>query len=350
EGSDLELVSEAVGLCYRGWAAHLAAWATGPEPGRGFARAARGAKGFHLWDWFQDKVITPKPLRLDPNTCMVPGTTGAQRLGLSGRGTPSGRKLETFTQGKRQMGWIGLFLRLAKPGAPAMAGLPFLQGILAIDLSLYAMAGDTIANVDPPRTDFHLIATPDAPPLPPLPDVPGWSAQRLLAVRALWETAQQLAASLRAAVVSYERHGGAVAAGNADAADRQFVAFLHNQRVSGERMLMLADRLDVWLETLHHDEVPDSGPEPGELQAARDRVRREGLPSDMVDAARQAGFSEEEISTCREFYATFALDEDEEGTFYSRAEALAGVLRDLGVELMAVREPQPPAGREFATP
>lgn len=304
-------VVEQQGLVYRAWQTQFAAavetapeeaWKGGPaglwkvgwgSSHRGFS-ALRMAPGGGPSGGGRGRRLQ----RFDPSGgAAIPGNTGRQRLGQSGRKAGQGedslakarkstRVLSTGTSVAWRVGTGG--------GAPWGIPLAGAGQILDFNFDTWGRAIDALRG-DPPREDYTILALPEFGQFSPLQAGGDITSKRAQAMNAFLEAACDLTAKLRAAVLGRDRYGGALQAGNDDWAAQQAEALVEMERQAGEAMLTASDRLEALLQVLEDEGVPDFKVTAEDLRAYHDELRRSGFRTEEIEAARALNLTEEEI-------------------------------------------------------
>lgn len=184
---------------------------------------------------------------------------------------------------------------------------------------------------DPPRDDFREIAVAEEPMVPELPDE-GLPPRTAAALRELHRALAEYIVNGRAAVLSYDRYGGARRARDRDWAREQAVAVIRFKREAGAAALATADRIDAYLAAARDEAISDEVTTADEVRAYQQRLRSEGFPPAELAAARALGLTEEEIEATRQ--RRLAADpEKEAGSSLAYFTELAATFRDLGETL-----------------
>ena len=187
------------------------------------------------------------------------------------------------------------------PGASQLSIPKFLVG------KLIGWQLDTAGEIsrqmggDPPRADFDVVETATPLALPPeltatgdLPTAVGDAMRRLAEAQAT------AIAHGRAAIVSFDRYGGAREAGDRYWIARQAVTVIQHKKAWGAALADAASAIDAYLAALRAQGIESDPVTLEEARAEQDRLRERGLDPDELAACRALGASDEEIETMRQ--------------------------------------------------
>ncbi len=359
-------LADRLGLAYRALAVGITGLASAPrgQTAVGWSRPQAPASGgptirlasfqtawqLIYWDlWFPKWFPKEHPVQYynPANTVAVPGNTANQRLALSGVYVPTDRWDANMKQFKQAGGQIsgGVFVAAQVTGAATPFSAPFFFVRKQLDwvVNLYQLAGDTLAKIDPPRSDFRTTTGAEAlRPTLPLVAEADVSPGTLAASTELLRAAGELAANLRATLLAYDRCGGALQAGEREWIGRQIEAMVSHERASGEAMFVLADRLEDWLRLLREAGVEDVTVTAEAIAAYQGTLRDGGFSAQRLAAARGIGLTEQEIAACLPLLLAVE-PEEAAGSEYEKMDALVVALRALGKDflLLPAVQPQP---------
>ncbi len=302
-----------------------------------------------------------------------PGATGRQRLAQSGRGLPTfvpkpkpkrdddtpayqdtyhSKDILKRTKEAMDMwsGWCSLGDLVG--GGPAMwlvnkavgaAGMDFQgglrDGLLGTILTLAGGISQALGG-DPPRPDFDQIALPQPVEVVLYEANEDLSAERVTVANEMVRALADLYSKLLAAQITRDRLGGALAADNQAAADRQAQALVSLKRQSGQAMLVLADKLEALVAPIDRAAFPTAAVAftPEEVNAARDWLRAEGFSPGRQEAFRRLGLTAAQIQAFRQRALDFQLG-DLPNTLPEDGDMLINALRDLGTMWMSLPPP-----------
>ncbi|MEN6549767.1 MAG: hypothetical protein ABFE07_27305 [Armatimonadia bacterium] len=326
--------------------------------GTRLAAANVGSLGIHLLTpWAASKGSGLRSF--DSSGSATPANTGRQRLGQSPRpsddqddaGTPEAEEGEDEDQPQEEgsdksildrarnaIDWIGKGMNVVNavtdPAGTIAGQLGF--GIQdQLQSSFFDWTFDTASTIsqalggDPPRSDFNLIATPEA--LPAASMTPQWGnipPARAAALSALRMSLISLVANLRAGQVSVDRLGGAIQANDEQWVTQQSEALLHHKRQSGAAMVVVADRLEALLAELKAEGIQRITMSPEGYRRYQERLKG-GLSPLELEAARSIGLSDAEVEAGRQ--RRLAYDPNEvSGDLLAQTQTAAQSLRELG--------------------
>lgn len=292
------------------------------------------------------KKLSPYQLPLfEPDKKVAqPGNTAKQRLGQSARKTDSGNGREEADNTRKMINWFsrgtsaGSFAvgKLVGPGAAAPYGIPKAVAGYTIGrtVGLWGECIDAI-SMDPPRTDYTVLARPEPGTFTPVEPGSGVTRARAEAINAVLAAAVDLTARMRAARFSVERYSGAARAGDEEWARRQLENAIRYERESGLAMLTMADRLEALNKVAQSEGVPDMLISPDLIDSYRNAIRQEGFSPEELEACRALNLTAEEIEEVR---AAILSDKPLEGpaSLYQSTKKLAAALREFAQLLVAL--------------
>ncbi|MBC7349011.1 MAG: phage tail tape measure protein [Candidatus Aminicenantes bacterium] len=273
-----------------------------------------------------------------------PGNTGKQRLGQSGRKTGSGNGREAAKNTRKMIDWFsrgtsaGSFAigKVVGPGAATPYGIPKAVAGYTIGrtVGLWGECIDAI-SLDPPRSDFTILARPKPGTFTPVQPGSGVTKARAEAINGLMAAAVDLTAKLRAARFSVERYSGAMMAGDLEWARRQLENAIRYEREAGLSMLTVAGKLETLLKVVQTEGLPDTRLTPELIESYRQSLRQTGFSPEELEACRALNLTAEEIE---EMKAAILSDEPLEGpaSLYDSTKELAAALREFAQMLLAL--------------
>src|SRR5438445_3735143 len=280
------------------------------EPGRTGQQRVLASRGPRAGDASEVYLVATLSIRqFDPSDGpAIPGNRNAQRLGMSagkaGGGGPDAAEkakdgIKALKTSKRIIEVAGKGPQKAALGWWGNAIPSYLFGkILECSFDWVGEATAAI-DMDPPRSDYTIFATPETrtfEPLTPSPDLP---PARAAAGNRLMEVSLDLIAKLRAAGLSLDRIGGANQAGDTTWGWRQGAALVYYKREAGAAMLLTADRLDDLVTELRKERVQDIVLSLDAVREYQARLRAEGFSAEELKAARTIKLSDGEIEENR---------------------------------------------------
>ncbi|MGQ9801366.1 MAG: hypothetical protein ACUVRL_06860 [Candidatus Saccharicenans sp.] len=292
------------------------------------------------------KKLGPSGLPLfEPNKKVAqPGNTGKQRLGQSGRKTASGNGREAAENTRKMINWFsrgtsaGSFVigKAVGPGAATPYGIPKAVAGYTIGrtVGLWGECIDAI-SMDPPRSDFTILARPEPGRFTPVQPGGGVTKARAEAINGLIAAAVDLTAKFRAARFSVERYSGAVRAGDQEWAKRQLENAIRYERESGLSLLTVAGKFEALLRVMQTEGLPDTELTPELMENYRQSLRQTGFSSEELETCRALNLTAEEIE---EMKAAILSDKPLEGpaSLYESTKKLAAALREFARMLLAL--------------
>ncbi len=281
-------------------------WATGTV--LDLAQAARGNPG---GGFFRPSGGTAQP-----------ADNGPQRLGLSG----GSRELPTYRppdrdddedeepsggEGKGAMSSARDSIDMIQKGKDAIEIVSDVQGwaagkigmgipdylfgkILDFNLDAWARAAEALGG-DPPVEDYDEIAMPEPISLPAFAPAEEVSPEHTAAVNALADALEDNFAVIRAANITEDRLGGALAADDDEWAMRQASALVDYKHQAGAGFQEIAVALDELLLALRNAGVNQITVTREAAEAYQQRLRTEGWNAEEQQAAEILGISEAEL-------------------------------------------------------
>lgn len=179
-------------------------------------------------------------------------------------------------------------------------GIPnYLFGkILDFNFDAWGKATDALGQ-DPPRGDFTVLATPEAITLPTVDVADALSPQHAAALNALAGIVAQNLAIVRAAQLSEDRLGGALAAGDDDWAMRQATALVDFKRQAGLGMMAISQGIDDVVAAIRAAGVQEMIITPEAAQAYQQRLQNEGFDAEERQAATLLGIDDAQLQAMR---------------------------------------------------
>lgn len=330
-----ELTDDWLGLAYRAWASSLGGYAVGVAP-------ARAASLQHAAPALGRRWKTPQAAEVFETVYAQLRANGtAQDLALAKAKTEAA-KADARQTWKDYKDWTSRVVdtckRLHSIGGvqiPWTVPLTVFLPILDVTVQVWNWAGLKLATVDPPRDDYTALAGIVVPDPGPVPEVSGVSARRLAAARALLPLQLRLAAVLHSAMVTYDRVGGAIKAGDAIWAARQATLYAELMHEAGRAMLDNADALEEWVLVLREEGVEDAVVTAAEVAESRQLLRDQGFTANEITAIRQFGLTDGEIEELRQALLAAPIDPEDRWMLGTIEETIP-VLRERGRRLMEI--------------
>lgn len=245
--------------------------------------------------------------------------------------------LDVFNGLTDPVSWLMDKVGLGPSGMPGM----LLSGMVQWMFDAGAAISQALGG-DPPRADYKSLDVPPRPELPVLAPRKGLSAARARAGNAAAAGLRDWYASLRAAQISLDRVGGALAAGDGAWARRQALAFVYHKRQAGERMVAACERYGALLDVMEDEGVEAEGVTLAQLSTHLAALREKGFRPESLEAARRLGLSDEEIEAARRRRLSFAPDDDLDDPLVLGRQVSEDLL-DLGHRWLALPEVAAPA-------
>ncbi len=147
---------------------------------------------------------------------------------------------------------------------------------------------------DPPRDDYKQIARPQ--PVHVELNLEGLPQARAEAVRKLQAALEELVANLRAALISQERLGGAVKAGDDEWIQKQALALVEYKSAAGDGYLQVARCLEELAQVLEDEGLGDAAVSAEDYRAYQQVLAQQGFAQWEVELAQRLGLDEERIA------------------------------------------------------
>lgn len=314
---------------------------------------------------------------IDPGGSANPGNTGRQRLGNGRSPRPSqdpdwshgddprikdydpdeetgdegseesnnspGR--EAFNRGKEVIGWFGYGqtgVDIATGGVEGWATGAIGNAIpnegFSIILDFIFDVGGRIADAlgqDPPRNDYDIYAEPENFSIPGVESNQNIPQERADAMNAVLESGSEMISLLGAAVVSLDRQGGAVLAGNDEWAENQAFALMHYKREGGIAMLQFASDLENFLNVIRSEGLDDTIITPSQIEDYQHRLSTTGFNQSEMNVASILGYSDSEIDDLLERRINGDPFE-ESGSVMAHLEESIVIMRRMGIYLVCL--------------
>lgn len=263
-----------------------------------------------------------------------PGNTHQQRLGQSARKSATGNGREAVERTRKMIGWFSAGTSAGSGAAGKLMGAATPYGIpkklagytIGRTVGMWGDCIDAIA-VDPPRSDYTVLARPEPGGFDPVQPGDEVSRARAEAANAFLRAAVDLTGKMRAAKISVERYSGAIGSGAPEWARAQLVNAVRYERESGRAMVEAAVRLEALVRVARAEGVPETPLSGPLIESYRDSLRREGFSPEEQEVCRALNFTEEEIAEHKAAILGGAIEEGPEG-LYGAALALAEALRE----------------------
>ena len=284
--------------------------------------------------------------RLDCNPSPWPAVGGAAGAGAAAgarrwgpKGPPPPPDKGPLDRAARAIGWIS-----KTPGQKHLS-VP-MKGATALTSWQLDTAREISKSLggDPPRDDFMEIAVAQPPSLPEMP-TDGLPPRPAAALRELNAAQLDMIAYGQAAIISFDRYGGARRARDRRWAREQAAAVIRFKKQMGGAATAAADRMDTYLRSLREEGVADEAVTADEIRAYQARLQTQGFTQEEVAAARALGLTDEQIEASRQ--QQLAADpEMEAGSSQAYFTKVVAAYRELGETLSNL--PDLPAERRAA--
>lgn len=153
---------------------------------------------------------------------------------------------------------------------------------------------------DPPRQDYSLVSVPEPATLAPIVAGNGISAAQAAALTK-WLNALNMAdAHAEAALIAFDRYGGAAAANDMRWASVQMQELNSNKSAMASDYIAAADAVKEYLAVLEAENVPDEALTLEQLQARQEALAADGYSDAEIALTHAAGFTDEEIAAILE--------------------------------------------------
>jgi hypothetical protein len=187
---------------------------------------------------------------------------------------------------------------------------------------------------DPPRQDFTIIAEPVRTPLPAVARMAGVSDEQFAAEVKLAEAMAELIAVGDAAIISFDRYGGAASANDLEWASVQAASLLHYRKLYGEASIVAADRMAALRAVIDREGGADVGLTRQQASDALAEIRASGFSREQIDAAHALGLTDEAIEADRQALLNTNPD-DLAGSFVAKLADAELAFREMGDYLVA---------------
>ncbi len=181
---------------------------------------------------------------------------------------------------------------------------------------------------DPPRQDYTLVS--DAVPVLLLPVTAGGdvSQQMAAAINALQEALAWANAHGDAAIIAYDRYGGATAASDLERASLQINALNYHKQEMAKQLLKAADALDQYHAARQQQGIADYVLTGDDVRAYQARLSATGFTPEEIAEAHDVGLSDAEIEVIRQQHISADPDQGT-GSFMQFLVYLAVTYREL---------------------
>ena len=181
-------------------------------------------------------------------------------------------------------------------------------------------------NMDPPRSDYDELASPDNFTFTPLVSPDDGPPDRVAALNSFLKESQDALGYMTAAVISVDRHGGAVLDGDSYWAYEQAKNLVYLQREAGWETYEAADALDNLIDELKSEGFDDAYVTADDIRDSQERLRNEGFTSEQLAAAEYLELTDSMLESWKEYLLSIDPDEGE-GSVMEAAENLSAALR-----------------------
>ncbi len=211
--------------------------------------------------------------------------------------------------------------------------------ILDFNFDAWGKASKALGG-DPPVPDYDQIAMPEPVSLPSFTPAAGVSMEHTMAVEALSQALAENLAIVRAANITEDRLGGALAANDDEWVTLQAAQLIEYKRQAGQGMMQISDDLTAVLQALRNAGVNDITVTPAAVMAYQQRLQATGWDADELQAAQILGIGPAEL---QEMLAErIAADPSEvAGSVMESHDELAEALWWFGMSLSNLPPPSP---------
>lgn len=186
---------------------------------------------------------------------------------------------------------------------------------------------------DPPRQDYTIVSIAEPLDLDPIVAGNGISAAQAQALNTLADALNTAHAHGAAAIIAFDRYGGATLAHDLQWASVQVQELNANKAAMGSAYLLAADALEAWLAVLEDEQVADEMLTLEQLLARQQQLASVGYPPAETALMRAIGMSDDVIATMladelgHEYTAAIP-------SFHASIANLATIFRDLGGSIL----------------
>lgn len=256
---------------------------------------------------------------------ILAGGSAQRNADIQGSTPGSKQEKSILEKAKKAIKFVSKFFKFAGPVAKAE------KKIVTSGINWQMDQAATISQNlggDPPRQDYTVIEEVTLVFLPPVVAEAQRTAQMAAALTDLQEAFSWINAHGEAAVIAYDRYGGAAAAQDMRWASLQLQEMLDNKSKMAAYLLVAADALDAYRAAWLQAGLADMQDSPQQFKAWLEELATSGFTSEEIDEARAIGLSDEEIEGIRQTY--LAMDATQGNRSYlTNIEAMALSLREL---------------------
>lgn len=277
---------------------------------------------------------TTTPAGVDAALVDAPHAPGSMQRNLDSRGSSPTNSSDKQILDKTQKSLDAVNTLTSFDSDPTDIDLPgrMVDAMLGMMLDTARSISQAL-GFDPPRQDFTIIAIAEPIEVPHVTAGPGISAGMATAMNAMRDALALANAHGEAAIISWDRYGGATAAYDMTWASQQIQAHNDNKAAYAQQMLLAADALEAYLAARTAAGLPDIVFTLDVVIANQERLREDGFTQTEIDAAHLLGYSDAEIEARRQ--SIINRDPlDFEGSSSQRINELIEYMRELGRALL----------------
>lgn len=265
----------------------------------------------------------------------IPGNTGSQRLGSSGRkASDADSPLEKARKATDWINTVGSIL-----GPETIIPSVGVGEILNFNFDAWGNAIDALGG-DPPRSDYNHYAKPKVIKVPPVQPGEELSEVRADAINSLLTISLRATSLLRACMLAQDRLGGALEADDMFWASEQAKVLCYYKRQAGIAMTSTADRFRRLIKICQQEGAEDVYINAQMIRGYQAKLRKEGFTPTALEAARVIGISAKELEKIRREHLAI-VPEEIEGSYYEIADYMIVSLREGGAAWATLPEVDP---------
>ncbi|MFH1312290.1 MAG: hypothetical protein ABIJ00_03605 [Candidatus Eisenbacteria bacterium] len=257
----------------------------------------------------------------------VPGNTGSQRLGFSGRKSGDAASehrefVNNISDGSTLLDLITL--------SPTLPGGIVFGWLLDWQMGIWCDIISAI-DIDPPRSDFKLYSKPTPLDLSSVELEEHLSGRQVQVMKDFLRLSSELTSLLRVCRETNDRLGGALREKDMHWASEQAAVLCHFKKQAGHSILMVADKLECFIDLFQEDTREEGSISPGMLRDYKTLLSEGDYSEIAKETAAMLKLSEDEERAIRETRLK-AVSEMESltGDYSEVLQTMLGCLRELG--------------------
>ena len=185
---------------------------------------------------------------------------------------------------------------------------------------------------DPPRQDYKIVDTPQVLKLPPIQPGNGISAARAAALNELDDALAQANSFGTAAVIAFDRSGGAAEAYDLEWQSIQTAAMLEYNRQYGFALITVSEKIDNAISVAASEGVTSIPISEAEVITMQQKLITSGFSAQEIADAHALGLTDAEIESIRQSIIN-ANPADLAGDVITKMQQISQQLNALGVQL-----------------